>query len=697
MQLANPSAFWWLAIALPIAALYLLQRRPRRVPISTRLFWDELLPESSPRRWWQRLRDPLSLLLTLLLLLLLTLAMARPQWSGESFKPCWQLVVLDNSASMQALADPSSTSNAITRFDLAKRHTVRKIEQLREQDQMSILVTAPFPRQIVARTASGRQLRAALADLHPTDAAGINTDAIQLARRMSQEDDLWRTEIHWITDGQPHGSSESNEAADSIDTMPTIEMNDSQETQTTSDADHVNELIVGAPAQNLAITQFQARRPLDDPTGFELYVQVACYGTQAVSGRLELFTRSTLDEAESLIDVVPFELLPNGSWQKTIRGFMPTGGLFVGRLVPSDEALKAGETDAGWRRNRSHALHSSQPHPTRTWPPTLNALSRDDQAYAILPTQLVDVTLVTSGNHYLEQALRSVAWIQLSVLQPNEVVQQQDALNRDGVVLVIDGEQPLEQLFARPTLLIRPGSIEGSFQIGEPLEPAPIAIRQSASDLLQHVSLEGELSRGVRACELLDPSWEPILTAGDRETPVFARGVASQGSRALLLNLDPSEGDLVWRTAFPLLISNSVQWLSGKSGQLQPAYATGETVSRDALGLSRNRAPDIIVSPSGRRLNISDRIGPLDEVGVWKIRSSQAEAAPSPSKMIACNLTHSRESDLRRPVDTLAANRPEPARAELGFGHRSLSFYALLMALLIVLAEWHLVQRRWLS
>lgn len=697
MQVANPSAFWWLAIALPIAALYLLQRQPRRVPVSTRLFWDELLPESSPRRWWQRLRDPLSLLLTLLLLLLLTLAMARPQLSGESFKPCWQIVVLDNSASMQAIADPSSANMATSRFELAKRYTAQKIKQLREQDQMTILVSAPFPRPIVARTASRRQLRSALAELRPTDATAIHADAIQLAQRMAQEDDLWRTEIHWITDGQTLGTTESRDASNVSRLTQPRRRADLQISQTASDTHQVHEVIVGAPAQNLAITQFQARRPLDDPTGFELYVQVTCYGPKAVRGQIELFTRSTLDESESLIDVVPFDLPPEGSWQRTIRGFLPTGGQFVGRLVPRDEAQNAEEADTGSRRNEANTDRSSKPKQNRTWPPTLNALSRDDQAYAILPMQLVEVTLVTSGNHYLEQALRSVAWIQLSVVRPSDVAKRQDSLNRDGVVWVLDGEQPLEQLPAYPVLLIRPGSIEGLFQIGEPLEPAPIAVQQTAPDVLQHVAIEGEMSRGVRACQLLAPSWEAILTSGDQETPVLARGVSTQGERALLLNLDPNAGDLIWRTAFPLLVSNSVQWLGGKSGQLQTAYATGDTVASEALDLSQTRNDDFIVSPSGRRMPVSDRIGPLDEVGVWKIRSSQANVEPDPSTMIACNLTHPRESDLRRDSDASAVNRPEPARAELGFGDRPLSYYALLSALVIVLAEWHLVQRRWLS
>ena len=91
MLLSNPYALFWLLLTLPLVALFLLKVRPRLQAVSTVLFWQQVLPESRPRRWWQRLRHPLSLLLQLLLLLLLTLALARAPVAGSRRRSgcCW--------------------------------------------------------------------------------------------------------------------------------------------------------------------------------------------------------------------------------------------------------------------------------------------------------------------------------------------------------------------------------------------------------------------------------------------------------------------------------------------------------------------------------------------------------------------------------------------------------------------------------
>src|SRR6186997_88595 len=102
MSLANPAALAWLALAVPVVIFYILKIRLRRVPVSTVLFWRQIFEEKKPRSLWQRLRHLLSLLVQLAFLALLILALAQPFFSWEIEQARRLVLVVDNSASMNA-------------------------------------------------------------------------------------------------------------------------------------------------------------------------------------------------------------------------------------------------------------------------------------------------------------------------------------------------------------------------------------------------------------------------------------------------------------------------------------------------------------------------------------------------------------------------------------------------------------------
>ena len=45
MNLSNPEALFWAVLAIPVALLFLLKVRVRRVPVSTGLFWRQIFEE----------------------------------------------------------------------------------------------------------------------------------------------------------------------------------------------------------------------------------------------------------------------------------------------------------------------------------------------------------------------------------------------------------------------------------------------------------------------------------------------------------------------------------------------------------------------------------------------------------------------------------------------------------------------------
>src|SRR5438046_5781586 len=102
MNLANPMALLWAALIVPIVIFYILKIRLKRVPVSTVIFWRQIFDEKKPRSLWQRLRHLVSLLVQLALLALLIAALTEPFLASEAKNACRVILVIDNSASMNA-------------------------------------------------------------------------------------------------------------------------------------------------------------------------------------------------------------------------------------------------------------------------------------------------------------------------------------------------------------------------------------------------------------------------------------------------------------------------------------------------------------------------------------------------------------------------------------------------------------------
>ena len=102
MSFANPTALLWALLAVPVVVFYVLKIRLKRVPVSTVIFWRQLFDEKRPRSLWQRLRHLVSLLVQMALLGLMVAALAEPFFSWEVLSARRVVLVLDNSASMNA-------------------------------------------------------------------------------------------------------------------------------------------------------------------------------------------------------------------------------------------------------------------------------------------------------------------------------------------------------------------------------------------------------------------------------------------------------------------------------------------------------------------------------------------------------------------------------------------------------------------
>ncbi|MBC7967253.1 MAG: hypothetical protein H7Z17_15165 [Fuerstia sp.] len=192
----------------------------------------------------------------------------------------------------------------------------------------------------------------------------------------------------------------------------------------------------------------------------------------------------------------------------------------------------------------------------------------------------------------------------------------------------------------------------------------------------------------------------------------------------LCVNLDHS--DLAFRTAFPIMVANSLGWFSGSTGELQPSLPIGAVTSvtiddmattaedLELLSPDGSTSPVVVttredlrtVTPAATNSSPVDAsseitIGPLNEVGVWSVVHSLRDPqtkADSPETVlaeVAVNLASDRETDLR-PLKDLTES-PHTQLASAGWFSRPAWFYLILLACILTTLEWFLYQRRLIS
>jgi hypothetical protein len=230
MEFLNPTALYALAL-LPLLALpYLIGRRPRRRPFSSLFLLRELAPRPAARRWRRLYLPPIFFLQFLLLALLLT-ALGEP---SLSFRPLNIALVLDNSASMQAVAGNRS------RFQSAQDQAAKILRALPPQARADLYLLAPRltrladeptrpakeSTRLAKKSMTPGAASARLAALKPLDLAEPEVDHGAELERLVRERGYDR--LHLLTDRPATGQSET-----------------------------VRVVTVGAPQDNLAITSFQ--------------------------------------------------------------------------------------------------------------------------------------------------------------------------------------------------------------------------------------------------------------------------------------------------------------------------------------------------------------------------------------------------------------------------------------------------------
>lgn len=629
MSLANPLSLWWLLLVVPVVVFYVLKIRLKRVPVSTVIFWRQIFDEKKPRSLWQKLRHLVSLLVQLLLVALLVAALTEPFLASEAKNARRVILVIDNSASMNASdVEPS-------RLAKAKEEAHQLIRGLRARDEMAIVAAGTQPRVVCGLTGHQKTLRKFLDEIGPTDGPTKLSDALALARRLVAEAqaDGRECRIVVVTDGCAEDAARM-----SVD-------------------EGVRFLTVGAKTANVGITRFQVRRSTIDPIGYEILAEVTNFSDEpAADFRFAIMLNG------QVLDVITMKLAPNERWVKLIESTTADGGLLTAELVVKGEK-------------------EDRPYP--------DALAADNKAIAVLPRRDPIPTHMHSpvGNLFLHKVLEAhpLARLTTSKVMPKEFA--------PDAIKVFHREVPAK-LPPGNVLVVDPTNDCDLWKTGDKLQNPIVTLQEKDSPLMAHVRLDNVLMPEARKLTFTQAAGKPQVLAGAVSgDPLYALVDRPEG-KVVVLTVNLDQGDLPFRTAFPILAMNVLGYFTSQ-GDLRESLPTGATaeVTLPATGAF------LLKSPDGATRKLPEgggkvTVGPFDRCGVWSV---VAESGGAPLEEFAVNLMNKGESDLRPPEGLTTVGTAAETGLVSGFFGRQVWWYLIGLAFVLFVVEWYLYQRRWIS
>ena len=301
MGFLSPMQLAWVATIAIVILLYVRWAARKTFPTTTLPIWEHALARRTP---WSRWRRTVSILAACVPIVLLAIALAQPFLAGAVEGTRTIVVVVDNTASMNA--QPRGES----RLAQAKREARRLIRNLRTHDRMAILSADSSVRVRCGLTGDRTALHLALDEVQPTDGTGAMNDCIETARRLVQDEP--RPVVVVISDG----SFEAGEAAS---------------------GDEVVGIVVGQDADNLAITRIAARPSLGDGRTQQVLIEVANFGESPASASV------ALKLGEEALPTEKIDIPTHSTVQRVVEVAVQAPILLIATL-DADDALAADNT-----------------------------------------------------------------------------------------------------------------------------------------------------------------------------------------------------------------------------------------------------------------------------------------------------------------------------------------------------------------
>ena len=678
MSLANLAALWFLAVSVPIIALYLFRIRRRRQEVPNLDLWRIVIQQRTTTFLLQRLRRLLSLLLQLLIMCLLVFALAKPMWSALFAQDDYLVMVIDGSASMQATEHTEGGPE--TRFDRALRAAEDIIRNSSEHTQIMIVaadrdlhIACPFSNDT-------KKLIERLARVRPTL---FSTD-LRLACRFAADvlEGRAKGRVLLLSDGAGPSEEElrgiiERPSATSSARKPDDSPGPSNQTSNAEDrkSPAFTYLQFGASGNNVGILNFSARKNTVRKTD-EILMVVKNFSDQEKKINLEYY------EGARLRKNIPLTLTPGQEVERIFSTSLPAGELLRLQLTPPDD------------------------------------FRHDNRAYAVVrPEKRFRLALVSppERSFFFVQALKAM----------------QEAVHEDSVILT-----PLEyaardrnaaEIFdltifngAPPPADLPPGTyLIVNTDAPEWVETQGVVSHQRVVDWDRDHPINRYLAyQNViigRARRVVDQIATPVTStvlARSAETPLILLRTTDR-HRVVYIGFDIQETVLPFRVAFPAMLRNILVWSHKRTAEpFRKQYATGDIIRPlyPLSGAVSERTPStpgravskIVMFKDGREVAVPLQ---LDGRGFFSFADTGSVAAcridiGEESYYTAINMTHRSESAIRPSAPPSRDTRARLAAASGGFRLAGLfaasTFWMLLAACaaLFVLMEWLLYHKR---
>jgi hypothetical protein len=630
MKFISAGALWWLWLSAPIIILYLLKVRRTRHVVSSVLLWRRAIQEMEANVPFRKLRQNLLLILQLAALILIVLALSRPSVTSHALAQGSTVIVVDASASMGARDENDGSA---TRLERAKELVNEMLRGVGGPTRAALVEAAARPRLVCPLTSERPRLAAGLDEIKQTDETGDLHDAMLLGAELAKAQQS--SEVVVITDGAGGGGAIDQKEA------------------------RIRFLRVGRRANNVGIVAMNTR-PLP-------------------GGRQELFA-----------SVANF-----GDTERTVQADLRVNGVLIDvrtlNLGPALESY-AGGTGQDGVSNRRSLIFDSLPPDGGVAELKLDVdddLPADNVAYAIVSSSRRPAIGVTSPNRFVWQALATNPDIEPRRVQV-QAGQESDLEHYD--VVIAEGDQVSSALKSTRSLLcINPGDVPGLVSteggVQAPASSGNISTDPShpVNSYISYGAVNFDRRRVLKVAGWLNPivsdSAGGLIWAGQ-----------DKGRRVIVLGFDLSKTDLPVRMEFPILIANSIAWLSQGAGggpldgALNQAVRTGQPLTLQSA------SPRITIQrPDGSTIQAETHDGVATFADTARVGVYTAKEANS---RFAVSLLSGLESDTR-PRDSLSGSGGKiQSSSETYKSYREIWTWVLCGALVVLGAEWLVYLRR---
>lgn len=659
MRILDPIWFAAAALAIPILAMYMLKLRRKEIEVSSTLLWTVLLRDRQANTPWQKLKRNLLLFLQLLILTGLFLALTRPALLTPSIATGSIVILLDGSASMNAL-DEQTAGNSESRFENAQAVVRGLINELQTGATMTLILAANPP-VVLANAESDSQLL---------------LQALNEAKPGSGSAD-WATAFA-ITAGAAGQSTQTNTSTPST-TIVVISDGGIPSSGLTPLPGEVRFIPVGQADDNLAIRALAIRPLSDRSSNQEIYASISNYSAKNRDVVISFYSQLDLSQAPLLFHSRQLNIPAQANVDVELSDIPADAVIITARLSPVENGQE-----------------------------TLDVLPIDDTAFAVSPQArsqriyLLSQDYLKNGvdNQFILRILFAFGYSPFRASVQGQEGERSALLPPDAFDLyILDGALPVNgsgQIILPPSgslLLINPpeNPLIASSGFYTPTGEVSIANNPLTtfldwSDV--YISQSQKMTR---------PAWGvPLVTDDGADIPLVFAGVVD-GRRVAVLSFNLHASDLPLHVAYPVLMSNLLNYLLPP--QAIESAIEGVTPDSTVTILTRPDANQIAIGmPDGslRILNPTGQSLEFNETGMFGLYAVNTyvpgEELPTVD-VFAVNLFDERESNITPRRAIQIGQAVVGAAGASTVGERELWPFLALAALIIILAEWWVYHR----